>query len=328
MKVALHTLKRFGSDLSRPECVLCGPDGYLFVSHAGCGVVRIGPDGAQTVLGRTHELNGRPWIPNGIAVSAQEGLLVANMGEEGGLWRLTPEGAVSPFLSAVEGHALPATNYALADSQGRIWISVSTRQWPISKAFYPENGSDGFIVCVTADGAARIVADGLIFANEIRMNAQESWLYVAETFAGRISRFTVDRDGTLGKRQTFAELPEHSYPDGLSFDVEDHLWVASIISNRILRVAPDGATEIVVEEFDRAFVENFRRKWGRRELERTDIVNPATMILKNPTSLAFGGANGRTAYVGSLGGDALLTFPSPVAGRQVQNVDALKAYLK
>ena len=310
MKVSIDTLKRLGAGLTRPECVIGGPDGYLFVSHAGSGVVRIAPNGTQSVLGQCRELNGKPWIPNGLAVSVHDGLLIANMGEDGGLWRLTLDGAVEPHLQSVNGTKLPATNFVLADSLDRLWISVSTRQWPIARAFYPENGSDGFIVCVTPDGRARVVADGLIFANELRLDAQERWLYVAETFAGRISRFEVKRDGSLGERQTFADLSEHTYPDGLAFDTEDGLWVASIISNRILRIAPDGSTQIVVEEFDRPYVENFRRKWEQRALERTDVVNPATRILKNPTSVAFGGKDGRTVYVGSLGGDTLATFPS------------------
>ncbi|MGE3991632.1 SMP-30/gluconolactonase/LRE family protein [Pseudorhodoplanes sp.] len=288
--------------------------------------MRIAPDGTQSVLGRTSELNGRPWIPNGLALSARAGLLIANMGEDGGIWSLAPEGTVEPFLVSVNNTALPATNFVLSDSRGRLWISVSTRQWPISKAFYPENASDGFIIRVTEDGRADIVADHLIFANELRLDAEERWLYVAETFAGRISRFEVQPDATLGERQTFAELPEHSYPDGLCFDAVGHLWVASIVSNRILRVAPDATSEIVVEEFDRDYVENFRIKWERRALERADVVNPASRILKNPTSLAFG-TDDQTVYVGSLGGDSLVTFPSSVAGLPMQAVEALRLYL-
>ena len=74
--------------------------------------------------------------------------------------------------------------------------------------------------------------------------------------------------------------------------------------------------------------ENFRRKWEQRALERTDFVSPATRILKNPTSVAFGGKDGRIVYVGSLGGDTLATFLSPVAGRPIQNVEALRPYLR
>ena len=36
--------------------------------------------------------------------------------------------------------------------------------------------------------------------------------------------------------------------------------------------------------------------------------------LKLPTSLAFGGPDGRTVYVGSLAGNTLATFQAPVAG--------------
>lgn len=195
------------------------------------------------------------------------------------------------------------------------------------EGFHPEHGSDGFIVCVTEDGRARIVADGLVFANEIRMDAQGRWLYVAETFAGRISRFEVQTDGSLGKRRTFVELPEHSYPDGLIFDNEDHLWIASIISNRIIRVSPGGECNIVLEEFDPVYADYFRRKWEQRILAREDVVNPDARLLKNPTSIAFGGTDGRTVYVGSLGGNSLVCFQSPVPGRPIEHANHLMRFV-
>ena len=37
-------------------------------------------------------------------------------------------------------------------------------------------------------------------------------------------------------------------------------------------------------------------------------------VLKNVSSLAFGGADLRTAYVGCLLGDSIAVFDSPVAG--------------
>jgi gluconolactonase len=44
------------------------------------------------------------------------------------------------------------------------------------------------------------------------------------------------------------------------------------------------------------------------------LVACAGKTLNLPTSLSFGGADGRTVYVGSLGLPHLLTFKAPVAG--------------
>ncbi len=60
-------------------------------------------------------------------------------------------------------------NFALADSRGRIWITVHTRQqpWTIS---VNQKTPDGYIALLDERGA-RIVADGFIGTNEIRFDA-------------------------------------------------------------------------------------------------------------------------------------------------------------
>ena len=48
---------------------------------------------------------------------------------------------------------------------------------------------------------ARIVADGLTFTNEVRVDGSGQWLYVAETFGRRISRFRIAPTGELSGRE-------------------------------------------------------------------------------------------------------------------------------
>jgi sugar lactone lactonase YvrE len=102
----------------------------------------------------------------------------------------------------------------------------------------------GFIVCVDAPGGAAIVADVLGHTNEVALDADGQWLYVNETFGRRVSRLRVRENGALGPRETFASLGEGTYPDGLAFDETGHLWVVSIVSNRLIRIAPDGSQRI------------------------------------------------------------------------------------
>ena len=42
-----------------------------------------------------------------------------------------------------------------------------------------------------------------MFTNEIRLDANEEYLYVVETLASRILRFPVHEDGSLGEREVF-----------------------------------------------------------------------------------------------------------------------------
>jgi hypothetical protein len=69
----------------------------------------------------------------------------------------------------------------LADSRGRIWLTVHTRRnpWTLS---VNEKTPDGYIGLLDEDGA-RIVADGFIGTNEVRVDTAEEWL-----LRGRVKR--------------------------------------------------------------------------------------------------------------------------------------------
>ena len=163
-------------------------------------------------------------------------------------------------------------------------------------------------------GGTRIVADGLAFANEVRIDAAGTSLYAVETYARRIIRFRIDADGSLTHRETFAEFGLGTFPDGMAFDAEGALWVASIISNRVIRITPDGRQHVVIEDSDPAFMEMIEQRLRERSLQRADVQKSPAKLLQNIASITFGGPDLRTAYLGSLGGDKLFTFRSPIAG--------------
>lgn len=298
------------SGLSRPECVLCLRDGSLLASQMGAGVVHIDAAGRRRTIGNVREVEGQSFVPNGFAIMTDGCLLVANMGPGGGVWRLALDGTLSPALREVDGQRLHATNFVLADGP-RTWVSVSTRQWPISNAFAP-GAADGYIVLADGQGA-RIVADGLAFANEVRIDGQRRHLYVAETFAHRISRYPLRADG-LGARETFAELGEAHFPDGMAFDAEGGLWATSIISHRVLRIEPDGTVTTIVDDSDPAALAAFSARLAAGAVTRDDVQGQRGTRLANPSSIAFGGPDLRTVFLGSLGGDAVLSFGTSVAG--------------
>jgi sugar lactone lactonase YvrE len=228
------------------------------------------------------------------------------------VFALARDGSVRPFCEAVDGVALPPTNFVFEDARGRAWITVSTRQVPRAAA-YRADVADGFIVLVDARGA-RIVADGLGYTNEAMLSADGAWLYVNETFARRLSRFRVAPDGALSARETFATFGHGTYPDGLAFDVDGHAWITSIVSNRVLRVAPDGSAQVVLEDADPVHVQWCEDAYLAGTLGRPHLDRAAGSVLRNISSLAFGGPDLHTAYLGCLLGDAIAYFRAPVAG--------------
>lgn len=319
--VDLADVERLGTGLRRPECILCTRAGDLYVAHLGAGVMHIAPDGTQTIIGDTATMDGEPWIPNGIAFrngrDAADGFLVANMGGGGGgVWRLTADGGLSPWLMEVGGVPLAKANFVFLDAAARIWITVTTRSDHVPDAMTalgaPER-ADGFI-CVDDGRGARIVADGISFANEARIDAAGTYLYVAETFGRRISRYRLGADASLSARETFAAFGHGTFADGIAFDEEGCLWVASVISNRLLRIAPDGTQYTVIEDSDPAHLDAVEAALAAGDVHREMFYEPKGRLLKNIASISFGGPDLKTVYLGSLAGDHLAVFRSPVAG--------------
>ena len=310
--VPLAALRFTGTDLRRPECVLCAANGDVYAADWRGGVMRIAPDGTQQLaLGRHPD--GGPLQPNGIALASDGTFLVAHLGAEaGGVYRLGPQGSVTPVLTEIDGKPLPPTNYVIEDAAGRLWITVSTWLSPRARG-YRADVADGFVVLVDRRGA-RIVADGLGYTNELALHPSGRWLWVNETFGRRLSRFAVRDDGTLGPRQTVTTFGTGFFPDGLAFDAEGHAWVVSIVSNRIVRVAPDGTQLPVLEDADAAHIDWVESAFLSGTMGRPHLDRAAGQVLRNISSIAFGGPSLRTAFLGCLLDQRLPTFDAPIAG--------------
>ncbi len=310
---ALHSLGHLGTGLVRPECVLATARGDLFSADWRGGVAHRLPDGTQQLYaGRLPD--GGELRPNGIALLADGSFLIAHLGaDDGGVYRLRRSGAVEPWLMDVASVALPPTNFVLPDAAGRTWVTVSTRLTPRSLG-YRRSCNDGFIVCVRTDGTAAVAADGLGYTNEVALHPNGDWLYVNETFARRLSRFALRADGSLGPRETVTEFGPGTFPDGLAFDEAGHAWVVSIVSNRLIRVAPDGRQTLWLEDADPEHLAWVEAAFDAGEMGRPHLDGVRSQVLRNISSIAFAGADRHTAVLGCLLGDSLVTLPLPVAG--------------
>ena len=310
--IPLKSLRFIGSGLNRPECVLATARGDLYAADWRGGVARIAPDGAHELYAGVLP-GGRPLRPNGIALRRSGSFLLADLGEtQGGVFELFRDGRVEPFLAEADGVELPPTNFVAEDAAGRVWVTVSTRKRPRSLDYRPDCAS-GFVVLVDARGA-RIVAEGVGYTNEAVVSPDGLWLYVNETFGRRLSRFAIRPDGSLGAKEVVTSFGTGTYPDGLTFDAEGHVWITSIVSNRVIRVAPGGAQQLMLEDADAAHVEECEAAYASGTLGRPHLDRLTGRMLRNVSSLAFGGKGLRTAYLGCLLGDSIAVFDSPVAG--------------
>jgi sugar lactone lactonase YvrE len=321
LQVDAGQLSFVGRDLKRPECVLCMPSGRLYVAHRGGGILRIEPDGSQALLQWQMPAGAHDFIPNGFALLPDGTFLIANMGLDGGVWARRPGGRVEPYLMEVDGERLAKANFVFNDEHGRVWITVTTRSDPLSKAMtglgQPEL-KDGFVCMVDGTGSkasdARIVADGFAFTNEARIDPDGEFFYVVETQGRRITRFQLGPSGNLSNRETFAAFGHGTFADGIAFDAEGHLWVTSIVSNRLFRIAPDGKAALVFEDGNPDNIAKVEAALNDGSVTREHFNSKSGTRVHNIASIAFGRADLRTAYLGSLVGDTIPVFRSPVAG--------------
>ena len=312
-------IRSVGRDLSRPECILAERDGSLWTADARGGVMHIWPDGSQQLIAPPQsKVQTAPnlvegTLPNGLAFARNGDLLIANFGTDT-LDRMTRGGNCRVLCHEIDGQPLGKVNFVLRDSKDRLWITISTKvnPWP---AAIRNDLADGYVALID-DRGIRIVADGFHFTNEIRLDAKEEWLYVAETCARRVTRLRVMPDGSLRGREVYGPSSLGSgLIDGIAFDAYGNLWATMIFADRLVAIAPDGEMLTLFEDGDRAAAARFDA-----EFDRGGLVGAETMaagggkIVPWLTSITFGGPDLRTAYLGTLRATTLPCFESPVAG--------------
>lgn len=317
MTIPLSSLRFVGHDLHRPECVLTHASGLLIVpdwSGTG-GIAIVEPDGTVARVHSTTFTAAAPLRPNGIALEDGGTVLVAHLGDAaGGIYRLHPDGHTETVTDWVHGTRMPPANFVAADRRGRLWITVSTTRIPRALDYRPD-AATGFIALHDA-GETRIVAEGLGYTNECLLSEDDSTLWVIETFARRLTAFDV-AGGRLVNRRTIAQFGPGTFPDGLAEAEDGSIFVASIVSNRVLRVWPDGRIETMVEDVDGDHLAGIETTFQAGEMGRPHLDQVRSRHLRNTSNIAFGGPHRRTAFLGCLLGGQIARFESPVAGREL-----------
>ena len=318
------SIRRIGRELQRPECILAEPDGTLWAADARGGVMRIDPDGSQKLICQTPDshfdlsrssskslLEGT--LPNGLAFDRNGDFLVSNFGTDR-LERMTRSGETTVLLDRIDGRPPGKVNFVLRDSRDRIWITVSTMVNPWSDAIN-STLADGSIILIDEKGA-RVVADGFRFTNEIRLDAREEWLYVAETTGKCVTRLRVRPDGSLTDREVFG--PSNLGPgvvDGIAFDAYGNLWASMIFADRLVAITPEGDLLELLDDGSAEATAQFETAFA------TGAPVPFEVMLKCGgsicnwlASVTFGGPDLTTVYLGGLRATESPLFRSPVAG--------------
>jgi gluconolactonase len=181
--------------------------------------------------------------------------------------RITPGGEISSYSRGTADRAMRVPNYSAFDEHGRLYVTDSG-DW---------GADDGLIYRVTSSGETVVWSDALPrFPNGCCLSVEGDSLLVIESHGRRISRLPIRDDGSAGSPERVVELPG-SQPDGIALGADGTLFVGCYRPDRIWRIPPGGAAEVLAED-------------------------PDGVVLNQPTNLAFVGPKVDRLAVSSLGG--------------------------
>ena len=329
-KVDRAQIVNIGHDLQRPECILAERDGTLWSADARGGVMRIASDGSQRFIGQraserfgalTADSGGameskytQGTLPNGLAFAADGDILIANFGTDL-LEIMTRDGITHTLHERIDGQPIGKVNFVLRDSKQRLWMTVSTRVNPWTRAV-AQRVRDGYIAVLDAHGL-RVVADGFHFANEVRLDAREEWLYIVETTGPHISRMRLvegERGVSLAQREVFGPADLGGPPDGIAFDVFGNLWCTLVMVDRLIALTPQGERLELLDDGEPEASRCLMQKMADGTVTPEDMLRARGTLAPWLASVTFGGADLKTVYLGSLMGNTIPSFRSPVAG--------------
>lgn len=144
-------------------------------------------------------------------------------------------------------HRLHYRDASGAITSGRALIEGDDRRFndgkpdPAGRFLVGSKGPGGEVLLrVEAGEAVTVLDDDLTLSNGLAWAADGRRLYSIDTMTRRI--FVREYDpltGAHGQRRLFLELAS-GYPDGMTVDADDHLWVAVFGGGCVLRITPTG----------------------------------------------------------------------------------------
>ncbi len=189
-------------------------------------------------------------------------------------------GSVTPLADPEPGLPGNRFNDGKCDRRGRLFAGTMDDA---------EQKPAGSLYRLDLDGSLSRVVEGVTVSNGLGWSPDDTTMYYTDSGARTIWAFDYDpASGEMSRRRDFAR-DDDCFPDGLTVDAEGFVWSAKWDGGRLVRYAPDGAVDRVIQmpvsrptsvsfggpELDRLYVTSART--GRSEAERS--ATPAGSVL-------------------------------------------------
>ncbi len=128
-------------------------------------------------------------------------------------------------------------NDGAVDSRGRFWAGSMG------------GPGEGVLYRLDPDGSVHAMIADIDVPNGLGWSPDDTIMYFTDSPRQVICAFDYDAaTGNIANRRPFVEVPAHSgSPDGLTVDSEGYIWSACWDGAKVIRYAPDGRIDRVVE---------------------------------------------------------------------------------
>ncbi|MEM6581402.1 MAG: SMP-30/gluconolactonase/LRE family protein [Pseudomonadota bacterium] len=213
------------SDLVFPECPRWHQNALWFSDMHDEKVYRVNLQGEiEETIAVPGQPGGLGWLPGGdlLVVSMKQNKLVRY--HNGGLQTYADLGGLHAHDS----------NDMVVDQLGRAYIG--NFGFAIHEG---ETPTGTHLARIGSNGVAHTESEGLMCPNGMALIDDGKTLVVAETFAARLTAYSIAEDGSLYDKRTWATLGKYA-PDGICADSEGNIWVAACIHHLCIKVRQGG----------------------------------------------------------------------------------------
>ena len=131
-------------------------------------------------------------------------------------------------------------NDGRVDRQGRFWAGGMAENKALA--------GEAHLYCLDRDGRIHCRESEITTSNSICWSPDAAWFYFADSPARTIWRYAFDAaNGSISSRTVFIQTEEGAEPDGTAVDAEGFIWNAQWGAGRVVRYAPDGSIDRVLE---------------------------------------------------------------------------------
>jgi len=208
-----------------PEDVTRGRDGRLYATTAGGVILQIDARGNVSEFA---DVGGRPL---GLETDSDGSLIIANAYL--GLQRIFQDGSIIDLLDEVDGRPLVYADDLAIANDGTVYFSEATTKFGAEEyggtyraalLDIMEHGGHGQIIeFKPATGEARVIIDGLNFANGVAISDDQRFLLVAETGSYRILKHWLQGPDAGSSEVLLDNLP--ALPDNINNGRNGRFWI-------------------------------------------------------------------------------------------------------